>query len=40
MDPHRMGGYLHKWYQWLEHMKKTAEKGKMKEMHQRKVKMI
>ena len=26
------------WYEWLEHMKKTDEKGKMKDMHQRKVK--
>ena len=25
------------WYEWLEHMKKKDEEGKMEEMHQRKV---
>ena len=28
---------MQKWYGWLEHMKKKDEKGKMEEMHQRKV---
>ena len=28
---------MQKWYDWLEHMKKKNEKGKMEEMHQRKV---
>ena len=28
---------MQKCYEWLEHMKKTDEKGNMEEMHQRKV---
>ena len=28
---------MQKWYEWLEHMKKKDEKGKMEEMHPRKV---
>ena len=28
---------MQKWYQWLDRMKKKDEKGKMEEMHQRKV---
>ena len=28
---------VHKWYEWLEYMKKKDENSKMEEMHQRKV---
>ena len=28
---------MQKWYEWLEHVKKKDEKGKMEDLHQRKV---
>ena len=37
MNPHRKEDTIQKGYEWLEHMKKKDEKGKMEEMHQRKV---